>query len=148
MATNLIQLQAELRKTTLRSAKEAIDEEREVADSILGVDVVLKYEGTQGRGTVMVYSGVFLAGERFGTEYEVIPWNIFKNPSTWYSCADYMLKHQAEAVIKRAKVSDATVVEEPYPADVGPIRYHFHVGTLNSVVKLWKTLKKTKLSDL
>lgn len=135
-------LQLLLANTTSRAAQEAVDEEREVSDTILGVDVVLKYEGTQGRGTVTVYSGVFLNGERFGTETERHPWSIFQEPSTYYSCAEYMLLSQAEAVIAAAGVSDASAVEEPYPTEDGPPRYYFHVGSLESVVKLWHALKQ------
>lgn len=146
MSNHLIDLQTGLAKTTAREAKAACDEEREVTATIDGVDVVLKYEGTQGLGTVMVYSGVFLNGERFGTETERHPWSIFENSRTWYEVGDLLLKPQAEAIIRRARVQGVTATEEPYPAETGPVRYFFTAASLEAVVQLWKTLKATRPS--
>lgn len=138
---NIIALQKEKAAVTAREAKAACDEEREVTDTIDGVDVVLKYEGTQGRGSVTVWSGVFLNGERFGTETEYHPWTVFKDISVYYSCGEYMLKEQAERLLEQTGVTDARIVEEPYPVDEGAPRYHWHAKSLESVVKLFKATK-------
>lgn len=141
----LLTLQKSIAKATHTAAKEAVQEARKVTGKILGVEVVLKYESTGGRGTIMVYSGVYLNGERFGTEIEVHPWSIFKPMRVWYQVGDYLLEHQALEIIRLADVTDVEVTEEPYPAAEGPIRYYFTVDSLESVVALWKQLKHDKL---
>jgi hypothetical protein len=45
-------------------------------------------------------------------------------------------------------VTDVQIVEDPYPPETGPLRYYFIADSLESVVKLYKTLKQTKLSEL
>lgn len=142
----LSNFQKQLRKTTVDGVAEAVREERGVADTIEGVEVFVKYEGSCGRGSVSVYSGVFLNGERWATEIEYFPWSIFKDPSTTYRAGDYMSLATAKRSIKQAGVSKfVEPVEEPYPSDDGVLRYGFACSTLEAVVLLFKTVKANEL---
>jgi hypothetical protein len=131
-------LQRDLSRTTRRCAAEAVEEERAVTEEIEGVKVELRYEGTQGRGSVSTWSGVFLNGERYGVEHELIPYSVFKDPSVWYYVGGLMSMDQASRILAAAGVGDVSVVEEDYPPlPPAPPRYYFVSRSLESVVKLW-----------
>lgn len=142
MSVNIAALQKTLAANVAAEAKQAVEEEREVTDEILGVQVVLKYEGTHGRGSITVYSGVFLNGEHFGTEVEYHPWSVFESISTSYNMCGLLLHREALRLIQQADVDDARAVEEPYPTETGPTRYYITTKTLESMVKIYLAQKE------
>lgn len=146
MFSTLADIQRTLCAQTKREAAEAIKEGRVVSDVIDGVNVELKYEGQSGRGSVAVYSGVFLNGERFGTEIETHPWSMFEHMSVRYYCGGLMLAAEAQAIIMATGLTDAeaTLREESYPPEPpAPARYEFTTPSLEVVVKLFKATQRT-----
>lgn len=121
------------------AAQEAVEEEREVTDRIQGVDVVLKYEGEQGRGSVTVYSGLFLNGERYGLESEHHPWSPFERISVFYRFSGPLSLETAEAMIRRAGFRNGEVEAEEECYGPG---YHLVSKELEHVVRMFRTERK------
>jgi hypothetical protein len=96
-------------KATLAEASEAVAEEREVRDVIQGYEVVTKYSGTEGRGTVIVFSDLFVDGKPFGYLRERHPWSIFESITSYLYFGFHPLLY----------VDAISIANELFPGDVG-----------------------------
>lgn len=128
-----------------RDSWRALGDESDICDSIDGVGVVLKYEGSN---RCTDYRTVLLDGVHFAREIETIPWNLFKGITVSYTCFTALSEKSARELLKSLKLEDSTQLEEEYypPEDRLPL-FNVSCGDLRSVVKIWKAYRPVWTGD-
>jgi len=126
-------------------SSENSEEENTVRELIDGVQVNIKYEGSN-RNTD--YSTVLLDGYHFARECETIPWSVFKSINISYVCFTFLSEPTLKELLKSLGLTKQFVlVEEWYPADDKVLRYNCATKDLKAVITLWKSWKEKYLNE-
>lgn len=127
-----------------RWRENSADDGATLTDEIDGVQVVLKYEGSN-RNTD--YRTVLLDGHMFAREWETIPWNILKSIDVGYTVfLDMSLESATEFIDLIKPVGKIDLHEEWYPPlDKEPM-YFASCNELDDVIALWKIWKPKYLN--